>query len=85
MAGKRRGGLPTAAYRSSFTRGSSTDRYVPGQVSWLPDRRPPPTFPAPCHGPEWRTLLACIASALHGGELPGYSGGTAQVFDLLPF
>ena len=39
-----------------------------------PRLRPSPGFP------EWRRIVR-----LKGGGLAGYSGGTAQVFDLLPF
>ena len=50
-----------------------------GQVSWRPVQRL--TFSLPRNdASEWRHPEWCLE-----GRLAGYSGGTAQVFDLLPF
>ena len=56
---------------------------VSGQVSWLPGHGLAPDLPrlAPVGGiAEWRRALAP-----EGSGLAGYSGGTAQAFDLLPY
>jgi hypothetical protein len=48
-----------------------------GQVSWLPGRRVASCLP-------WgRPQVAVLGT--DGGTLAGYSGGTAQASDLLPF
>jgi len=62
---------------SSLTREASTSCRS-GQVSWLPGLRLASDLPRVI--PEWRRIVR-----LKGGGLAGYSGGTAQVFDLLPF
>ncbi len=72
--GKRRGSTPDI--RSSFTREASG----PVDQGRFPGSRvnaSPPTFPGlPSGG---------AASGTCGGGLAGYSGGTAQASDLLPF
>ena len=62
--------------RSSLTREASGP--LSGQVSWLPGRRPTSGLP------RARARVA-VPSGTCGGGLAGYSGGTAQAFDLLPF
>ena len=61
---------------SSFTREASGSNGS-GQVSWLPGHRSSSTFPG------FRRVAAL--KRLEENGLSGYSGGTAQAFDLLPF
>jgi hypothetical protein len=74
MGAKTRKGDPASAAPSR----EKPQDYVSGQVSWLPGQRLASDLPR-------ITPSGGAAVGAFGSGLAGYSGGTAQAFDLLPF